>query len=147
AQALADAARLVRLVERGLSERGADVAALQPREPAAVLAATAAASASGTGRDVAVSCALQCLWAEVIMADNLLWRRVLSAPECTERDELIASTGYCRMLAWRSPGMKVPVAGAPGSRLFPRSAALEELCGARPELQHLAPALRLGEIQ
>jgi len=127
----ADAARLVRLVERGLCERGVDLA------PLLLCEAGSEAPVHGSGKDGAAARALQRLWAKVVLADEERWQEVLIAPEGPVRDGLIAETGFYRMISWKGP--LGPSGGAP-----PRSADLVSLCGVFQKLWPLAPALRLA---
>jgi len=126
---LADASRLVWLIEMPMLDRGLDLAAL--------LASTLPGCAP---EDERVSKDLQRLWAEAMLADEALWLQVLSAKAGQERDEAIAKTGFYRMLvSLRSLSFSS------------RSANLEALCASSEsyaaELRPLAPALRLAEAQ
>merc|ERR1712146_658027 len=57
--------------------------------------------------------------------------------EDSERNALLASLGFCRMMRWRE-GDSTPMR-------MPRSAALEPLCDGFAALRPLAQALRLVE--
>eukprot|EP00930_Biecheleria_cincta_P034456 TRINITY_DN23815_c0_g1_i1.p1 TRINITY_DN23815_c0_g1~~TRINITY_DN23815_c0_g1_i1.p1 ORF type:complete len:1180 (-),score=188.82 TRINITY_DN23815_c0_g1_i1:12-3551(-) len=144
-QLLVDAARLVRLVERGLTEKRVDLTALLPREPSV---ASPAAGAGSLNQDAVVVGNLQKLWAEVIMADAALWKQLLTHSPDDKRDALVAGSGFYRMLTWRGSEKAVSIvaAGSPTSSL-PRSAGLDELCGSRPELRPFQPVLRVAEMQ
>jgi len=140
AQMLADSSQLVRMVEKGFAERRIDIGAMLPREPVAPGSTT-------MGRDAGVVNALQGLWAEVIMADEGIWKQVLAAAPNQERERLIATSGYYRMLVWRRPSDKAAQFLPAAEIHLPRSAGLQELCGARHEIRSLAPALRLAEAK
>eukprot|EP00931_Biecheleriopsis_adriatica_P122187 TRINITY_DN97197_c0_g1_i1.p1 TRINITY_DN97197_c0_g1~~TRINITY_DN97197_c0_g1_i1.p1 ORF type:complete len:1160 (+),score=236.23 TRINITY_DN97197_c0_g1_i1:54-3533(+) len=144
-QLLADAARLAHLAERGLAERRADLVQLLPKEPSA---ASAPISMGAGRRDACVAQALQRLWAEIILADEPLWKQILAeARDDEQRDTLISSTGYCRMLSWKRDSAQPQQQALEGVASLLRSAGLEELCAARPELGPLKPALRLAEAR
>jgi len=127
-QLFSDAARLVSMVERRLEERGVDIeASLQPHShgTADVIEGTPAGVIS----------TLQLLWEKVVSAEKTSWQQVLGAHEGSERDTLLASLGFCRMMRWREGG------STPIRR--PLSARLEPLCERFAVLRPLAPALRL----
>merc|ERR1712039_743100 len=63
------------------------------------------------------------------------WQDVLGGPEGSERNALLASLGFCRMVRWRE-GDSTPTR-------MPLSANLEPLCDGFATLRPLAPALRL----
>merc|ERR1712014_120200 len=98
AQLLADTARLVRLIERSLTEKRVDLASLLPREPSVP---SPAATTGSLNQDAVVAGNLQKLWAEVIMADAALWKELLTHSPDAKRDALIAGSGFYRMLTWR----------------------------------------------
>jgi len=132
-QLFADAARLVRLLERTLWERGVDMGPLLLHDPGEdPLAAS---------KDKLLVHTLQGLWAEVVLADGSTWKQVLVSPEGDARRKLIEETGFYGMLAWRGrfPGLSGPAPWTP-----PRSADLPALCGTFERLRPLAPALRLA---
>jgi hypothetical protein len=133
AQLIADTARLIRLVEADVAERGFEIQALLPKDP------SAASSASSSGGATATAGSLQKLWTEVVLADELLWRQVLVAPEGSNRDQMIANTGFYLIVTHLMAGHSI--------RQMPPSSCLEALSGARPEIRPLAPALRLSELQ
>lgn len=142
---MADAARLVRLIERGLADKRVDLAALLPREPSVP---SPAATTGSLNQDAVVADNLQKLWAEVIMADGALWKQLLAHSPDAKRDALIAGSGFYRMLTWRgSEKAASRVATAAPTRSQPRSAGLDELCGSRPELRPFQPVLRVAEMQ
>lgn len=140
-QMFQDAARLVRLVERGLVDRGADVQALlqsvrrDPTEHSEQLEGFS----SSSGSDAIVIWALKKLWRNFIIADKNEWEEINQAAEGAVRNRLIANTGFYQMLAWSIS------TGLAGWRP-PRSADLAMLCDTfQADLQRLAPALRLAE--
>lgn len=136
-QLLADAARLVRLLERDLQDRQVDLEALLRSPPAAAAGVPSEETTAATAR------ALHSLWKEVVLAEEPTWHEVLGAPEGLERDAKIASTGFCRMVWWCDEGAS---ASSKRRLALPKSALPEPLCDAFPELRALGPALRLATV-
>lgn len=123
-----DVARLVRMVERRLEERGVDIEALlQP--------STCGEASASADNPLGIVSMLQLLWAELVCAEEASWQEVLIAHEGRERNVLLASLGFCRVVRWRE-GDSTPTR-------MPSSAKLEPLCEAFAALRPLAPALRL----
>lgn len=135
-QFLADAARLVRLMERDFADRQVDFAALLGLGPEA-------AGVPVEDTTVSTARALHQLWKEVVLAEEEIWHKVLCAPDGLERDALLASTGFCRMVWWQE-GNAGKVMDFSCKCSPPKSALPDLLCGAFSELRSLGPALRLA---
>lgn len=133
-QIFADAARLVRIVERGLTDRGVSISSL-------LKGVTSDPSSNDdmlSDADANVVWSLKKLWRNVIMADRERWNEINAEAEGSARTRHIAETGYYQMLACEV--FTSPVGWRPS-----QSADVGVLSTSFEELQSLSPALRLAE--
>lgn len=127
---LADIGRLVRMVERSLSERDFDEAAdlLGWRK-------------DGPSHPTNAACALLHLWAKAVQSDRALWKEAeLLGNNLSKMEAVIAKTAFFRMLAWHDPSSHL--GWAP-----PRSSSSEVLCRMFSEVREFGTFLRHAEDQ
>jgi len=118
-----DTARLLFLFERGLAERGIQIATL-----------------SSDSKDATSARAARRLCAELILADDESWQESLRSREgavpvgspAAALPQLLAQTAFYKRLVWRS--------GSGAS--LPESANVETLCNDFAELRPLKPVLQ-----
>jgi hypothetical protein len=133
-QVLADCARLIFLIEKGLVERAIDIVSLLKCNGHAP---------EHLSKDASTAKAVQRFWAEVIWADEDAWREALARRQgavfvgetLPELPPILARTGFFKMLASR------PVPRPSQCPPLPASADVSILCDALAELQPLQPVL------